>query len=182
MTTRKPISTRTRFEVFKRDDFTCAYCGSKPPSVILHVDHITPVSKGGSSRQDNLITSCESCNLGKSNVLLSSVPESLSDKAEKIKEAEKQIRAYRKIMKAKQDRIDSEKWDVMRTIYGREIEQAPKKDIASIAKFIDLLGYEDCLYAASLTDSRGLYDNKRFRYFCGICWNMIRGEEDGART
>ncbi|MFX5785200.1 HNH endonuclease, partial [Acinetobacter baumannii] len=47
MATRKNISTKTRFEVFKRDSFKCQYCGRCAPEVILHVDHIHPVSKGG---------------------------------------------------------------------------------------------------------------------------------------
>ena len=65
-TTRRPLSKRIRFEVFKRDDFTCQYCGKQPPETVLHVDHIHPVSKGGSDGIDNLITSCADCNLGKS--------------------------------------------------------------------------------------------------------------------
>ena len=59
-----------RFEVFKRDRFTCQYCGKKSPDVTLQIDHITPVSKGGSDEIVNLITSCPECNLGKTNVLL----------------------------------------------------------------------------------------------------------------
>jgi hypothetical protein len=53
-------------EVFKRDSFTCQYCGKSAPTVILHVDHIKPHSKGGSDDIINLITSCRDCNLGKS--------------------------------------------------------------------------------------------------------------------
>lgn len=68
--TRIPIGKKQRFEVFKRDSFTCQYCGSKAPDVVLHVDHINPVSKGGENEIINLITSCVSCNLGKSDRLL----------------------------------------------------------------------------------------------------------------
>lgn len=62
---RKGLSKKIRFEVFKRDQFTCQYCGKKAPDVILHVDHIQPVSKGGTNDLLNLITSCQDCNLGK---------------------------------------------------------------------------------------------------------------------
>lgn len=68
---RTAISKKTRFEVFKRDSFRCQYCGCSAPDVILHVDHIEPVSKGGDNSILNLITSCESCNLGKSDRHLS---------------------------------------------------------------------------------------------------------------
>ena len=55
----------TRFRILCRDKFTCRYCGRKAPEVALHVDHIFPKSKGGTSNDDNLITSCFECNLGK---------------------------------------------------------------------------------------------------------------------
>lgn len=64
-TVRKPISKTIRFEVFKRDSFKCVYCGSAAPEVILHVDHIQPISKGGSNDIVNLATACQPCNLGK---------------------------------------------------------------------------------------------------------------------
>jgi HNH endonuclease len=65
VTTRATISTRLRFEVFKRDKFTCQYCGEKAPEVILHVDHVEPVAKGGTTDLLNLVTACGTCNLGK---------------------------------------------------------------------------------------------------------------------
>lgn len=71
MAERKAISKRMRFEVLKRDSFTCQYCGKQPPDAVLHLDHIKPVSKGGKNTVLNLVTSCVDCNLGKSNVELS---------------------------------------------------------------------------------------------------------------
>lgn len=65
MSDRKAIKKSVRFEVFKRDNFTCQYCGGKAPDVVLHVDHISPVAGGGDNDIMNLITSCEPCNLGK---------------------------------------------------------------------------------------------------------------------
>ncbi|MBK7892860.1 MAG: HNH endonuclease [Bdellovibrionales bacterium] len=62
---RKAISKKLRFEVFKRDAFTCQYCGMSAPDAILHVDHINPVAAGGQNEVLNLVTSCVSCNLGK---------------------------------------------------------------------------------------------------------------------
>ena len=60
-----PIGKSLRFEVFARDGFTCQYCGTRPPDVVLEVDHIHPVSKGGNDDLINLITSCYECNRGK---------------------------------------------------------------------------------------------------------------------
>lgn len=65
MTKRKATSKRLRFEVFKRDAFTCQYCGAQPPEIVLVCDHIDPVKLGGLTTIDNLVTSCEACNQGK---------------------------------------------------------------------------------------------------------------------
>lgn len=70
MPTRIPVSKKLRFEVFKRDSFTCQYCGQKAPDVVLEVDHIEPLSEGGETDILNLITACKSCNRGKSNIRL----------------------------------------------------------------------------------------------------------------
>lgn len=59
------LSKKIRFEVFKRDNFTCQYCGKKAPEVVLHADHIEPKSKGGKDTLLNLVTACIDCNLGK---------------------------------------------------------------------------------------------------------------------
>ena len=71
MAGRKGLSKKTRFEVFKRDKFTCQYCGRMAPDVILEVDHIKPVAEGGTNKMINLITSCRGCNRGKGKVKLS---------------------------------------------------------------------------------------------------------------
>ena len=62
----KPASRGTRFKVLQRDEFTCRYCGGKPPAVVLDVDHIVPVRDGGTDDLDNLVTACVDCNTGKS--------------------------------------------------------------------------------------------------------------------
>ena len=64
------LQPKLRFEVLKRDNFTCQYCGKKHPEVELEVDHVHPVSKGGQNDVNNLITSCKDCNRGKTNQIL----------------------------------------------------------------------------------------------------------------
>jgi hypothetical protein len=65
------INKKVRFEVFKRDKFTCQYCGQSAPTVVLQCDHIHPKSKGGKDDILNLVTSCFDCNQGKKARLLS---------------------------------------------------------------------------------------------------------------
>lgn len=67
---RAKMSASMRYDVFKRDNFTCTICGkSKKDGVQLEVDHIIPVSKGGKTVMSNLQTLCDRCNRGKSNKL-----------------------------------------------------------------------------------------------------------------
>jgi hypothetical protein len=64
-TKRIGLSKKIRFEVFKRDKFCCSFCGKSAPDVILEVDHLKPVSKGGKNDILNLVTACFDCNRGK---------------------------------------------------------------------------------------------------------------------
>lgn len=63
---RKQIPQGVRFDVFRRDNFACVYCGRGSPDVTLHCDHKVAHSKGGSDDQSNLVTACSDCNYGKS--------------------------------------------------------------------------------------------------------------------
>jgi len=91
---REALSKKIRFEVFKRDSFNCQYCGKSAPDVVLHIDHIVPVSKGGSNDIMNLITSCQDCNLGKSNNKLddNTVVEKRKEQADRLQERREQLR------------------------------------------------------------------------------------------
>lgn len=55
--------TEITSEVFVRDSFTCVYCGDRLAP--LHCDHVIPLSRGGASQPDNLVTACQDCNLDK---------------------------------------------------------------------------------------------------------------------
>jgi hypothetical protein len=92
-TKRKALSKKMRFEVFKRDKFTCQYCGRKAPDVILNADHLEPVAKGGRTSLLNLITACFDCNSGKSDRRLSDDAELTKQRAqmEELQERRQQI-------------------------------------------------------------------------------------------
>jgi len=54
--------TFSRRNIFKRDRFTCQYCGIQPGSEELTLDHVTPRAQGGESRWDNCVLACLACN------------------------------------------------------------------------------------------------------------------------
>lgn len=59
---RCPIPTSVRVKVWERDEGRCMKCGSRQK---IHIDHIIPISKGGSDTVENLELLCQVCNLAK---------------------------------------------------------------------------------------------------------------------
>lgn len=172
MSNRTPVSKRVRFEVFKRDGFTCQYCGATPPKVVLEVDHVDPVALGGTNDMDNLVTSCFPCNRGKSDVLLSVVPQSLADKAAEVAEREEQLAGYQAILRAKRERIEDDVWAVFAR--WREQDETTHERFNSVKRFIERLGLDEVFDAVDITLAANIRSERgEFRYFCKVCWNKV---------
>lgn len=183
MAERKPISKRVRFEIFKRDEFACQYCGRKPPGTVLEIDHIHPVASGGDNAETNLVTSCFDCNRGKGDRHLTAViqPKSSEQMAQEIERAE-QLEAYNEFLmarrKAETAKIESLGWNW----HDRFLE--PGKFVfgsaraTSIRTFLKQLPEAEILEAMDLAFERFFprdeRDDKTWKYFCGICWTKIR--------
>lgn len=56
------VVTFSRRNVFKRDRFTCQYCGCQPGSEELTIDHVLPRSQGGETSWENCVLACVDCN------------------------------------------------------------------------------------------------------------------------
>jgi hypothetical protein len=174
------IPKKVRFEVFKRDAFVCQYCGSHPPSVILHVDHIHPVSKGGENNIDNLITACEACNLGKGAGLLSGAPKSLKEKALEVSEREEQLKGYSDVLRKRAERLENEAWEVAEVLMCKSnLESYNRENLLSIKRFLERLPLTEVLEAAEIAVIRmRVGSSSGFKYFCGVCWAKIREAEN----
>jgi hypothetical protein len=68
------VSKRLRYEILRRDNHACRYCGAAAPDVKLNVDHVIPTSLGGSDKPDNLVTACADCNGGKTSSMPNAEP------------------------------------------------------------------------------------------------------------
>jgi len=182
---RKAISKRVRFEIFKRDKFTCQYCGATPPKVVLHIDHIMPVASGGGNEDLNLITACESCNQGKSDKSLNVVPASLQDQMATAKERQEQVKEYNRFL------IELREAETQSVIalgkYWCNFYSTPE----TMDKFVLTGSWETSLRTfikqlpvMEIADAMDLAHNMRegyseeiiFKYFCGICWRKIKGD------
>ena len=173
------VSKKTRFDVFKRDGFQCQYCGTHPSeTVLLEVDHIHPVAEGGTNDIDNLVTACWDCNRGKGAGLLSTIPQSLEEKAGQIAEREAQIRAYYEILELRKERKDEELWSVAEIFMERFADDSIQKDrLASIRMFLERLNVFAVRESMELACARKYSPSPAFKYFCGICWNKIKSGE-----
>jgi hypothetical protein len=186
------LSVRTRFEVFKRDRFTCSYCGKHPPEVLLEVDHIHPIAAGGSDELDNLTTACVDCNRGKGGRMLEEGRAPAINRAALVEMQERieQARAYVQMLGSLQsitsemvqrvidtwaeaykataeEREDGTFWTF--TEYGRWPEER------SIRRFLRTLSLDKVLEAVDIAAARIQYPGAdAVRYFYGICNNMIR--------
>ena len=63
------MTSKLREYIKKRDNYTCCNCGNSiyaEPNLLLEIDHIIPISKGGCTTENNLQTLCWKCNRAKS--------------------------------------------------------------------------------------------------------------------
>jgi hypothetical protein len=168
------LSKKLRFEVFKRDAFTCQYCGNNPPTVVLEIDHVLPVSKGGSDEIHNLVTSCFDCNRGKSGTELNQVPSPFYQHIETVKERERQYKAYKALTDSIEERKMNEVFEV-EDIFTKEMNyHFTDKFVVSVKKFISLLPLQEVKDSMHYACSRDLSPEQTIRYFCGVCWGKIK--------
>lgn len=170
------VSKSRRMEVFKRDNFTCQYCGRKPPEVILECDHIVAVANGGSDDMMNLTTACFDCNRGKSDTPLSD----LSAAQVQMNEAERLIQQVAlnellmKLRKKKQKQYAFLKAECEETL-GFCIENADDK---SLRVFFDKIDYDSIIKNANSAASFGRNADHKWKLFCSFCWKKFKGEHN----
>lgn len=161
---RKPISKALRFEVFKRDKFTCQYCGEHAPTVVLQIDHIHPVAQGGDNNILNLITSCFSCNNGKSDKSLEdrSVIEKqhkqLSMLQEKREQFELMLEWKKSLAQMEQDVVQMVADYINSKMVSRSLNE---NGLSSVAKWIKKFGVEPLLDAIDTSAAQYLVFENR---------------------
>lgn len=56
-----------RRTIYKRDGNQCMYCGDRPGTKELSIDHVVPRSQGGETTWTNVVVACTDCNSRKAN-------------------------------------------------------------------------------------------------------------------
>lgn len=190
---REGITPTVRFNVFKRDRFTCQYCGQSPPAVILELDHVIPVAEGGDDSSANLTTACFDCNRGKGARQLSDIPETVAERMAKQMELRKQLEAYNKFLASSRKSISDAanrigKYWCDKSAPDQEQGKWTLSDdyTKSVMLFLKSLPEIEILEAVDIAHSRypnysHLQTNGRtWKYFCGICWRKIKGDRQDA--
>lgn len=168
------VSKRTRFEVLRRDNYTCRYCRSTESE--LTIDHVTPLALGGTDDPANLVACCKDCNSGKT----STSP----DEGTVAQVADDAMRWAAAMAKAAE--IDEAKAAVTASIiewfedvwatFTPSWADLPADFDVSILQFraigLPATAVEE---AVRITGSkRDVSQRQMWRYFCGICWNKVR--------
>lgn len=182
------VSKRLRYEILRRDNHTCRYCGATAPDAPLRVDHVTPVALGGTDTPDNLVTACEPCNNGKSSATVDAATvAAVSDDALRwaaaMKHAAENLRQQQAPKDEYRDAFLAEwnRWHVGKD----ETKKVPLDDDwkLSIERF-RVAGVPTWMWV-DIVDigmaNKKVKPENTFRYCCGIAWNKVTELQAEAR-
>ena len=174
---RRQIPKRTRFEVLRRDSYTCRYCGAQAPDVPLTVDHVVPVALGGGDEPSNLVTACRDCNYGKASTspdehTVADVDADAQRWAEALNRAAEIRRAQSRV---------TEHESVLQIFYNRWTDTLGSEWglisgdwEPSIVRFYDSgLTVADMAESIAVVSRNAANLRQPFRYFCSLAWSEI---------
>lgn len=179
------VSRRLRFEVLRRDNHACRYCGASSPEVKLTIDHVVPVALGGRDDPANLVTACATCNAGKTSM---APGQALVDDV--AQDAVRWARAQRHALDeflCERDLIETELvqfvecWNIWQ-INTRSIPlptgwQSSVRAWLSVGFTVD--DWPD-LIAKSMQNTK-IVNGEKWRYFCGVMWRTIDRLQERTR-
>jgi hypothetical protein len=168
---RKHISPSLRFQVLERDGFTCRYCKRKSEGdpLPLEIDHLIPVSKGGSNDIQNLVTACRDCNRGKSAKIIKEATPNPADLSRALHSLRDQMLIAMKT-RAEIDARDERKQKTIeywRKQTGRD--SADSKTINVIFRYVETYGEGVVFPWIKIAAEKGFRDDDQIgRYISGI--------------
>lgn len=178
------ISKRLRYEILRRDDHTCRYCGGKAPDVRITIDHVVPLALGGIDEPENLVAACVDCNTGKSSVpvaapLVQDVEQDAMRWAAAMKRAS-EIQAAESDSRRLYVEAFEDAWHRWTYEDGREVTR-PAEWASYIGNLHDQ-GLELTVLIAVVDDvlPRRIPDYRMWRYFCGAIRNVMADRADIA--
>jgi hypothetical protein len=188
VTQRTKIPKLLRFQILRRDNHACRYCGAKAPESILVVDHIVPVALGGETVPENLVTACQDCNQGKAGT-----PPDAHHVADVQADAVRWSQAMRTAaaiqmqqMQARERYVEAvdEAWSGWTWDDGRQVIPRPDNWRDTITHWFDLnLELELVTDLLDMTMRKpDLLVKNTWRYFCGACWRRLSERAELAQN
>lgn len=170
------ITKRLRYEILRRDNHTCRYCGATAPDATMTVDHVTPVALGGTDDPANLVTACRECNLGKSATPPdAALVDDVSGAA--LRWSRAMQRASELLASQEADRSDLYKAVKAEWHRGR----LPDGWTETIDRFLNAgLPLEVIVRMARVAQNKRGAMGYRWAYFCKCCWNRVNELQDSA--
>lgn len=176
------VSKRLRFEILRRDDYTCRYCGRQPPEVALCVDHVIPQALGGSDDPSNLTAACRDCNTGKDSVppdapLVARVEED----AERWRAAILEARFYAAVERDTVEQHIDEWGEVWESLSENRRCTRIANWRNSIRIFMEMgVPTTELHHLVGVTMGSKASTNQKWTYFCGCCWKYLRSIHEEA--
>lgn len=180
------LSKRLRYEILRRDGFKCRYCGAEPGDRVLQIDHVVPEALGGKNEPANLVTACEPCNSGKT----STTPDAplVDEVAEGALRWSGAMQAAAAAMEKRiRDRRDknaffAEIWNGYKLDRGGNVP-LPADWQGAVTRLesagLTYLLFEEAVEVAM--KAQKVLPENRFRYFCGVAWNMVTQLQEAAQ-
>jgi hypothetical protein len=176
------VSRRLRFEVLRRDGYTCRYCGAKAPDATLTVDHVVPVALGGDDDPRNLVTACAECNAGKSSIAPdAALVDDVDATALLFAQASERVAARRLAEIEDLEKQLGQFYDHWVSVVGSD-QGLSSNWSNSVETFLarGLTMWELERYVFVAAGGPASY-RQTFRYFCGCCWRELTTREELAR-
>lgn len=179
------ISKRMRYEILRRDNYTCRYCRSVENE--LTIDHVLPVSLGGQDEPENLVAACRDCNAGKSST--SPTDDLVADVKQEALRWGRAIAEWNAINHAAT--ADREAWVAIfdnewkTWTRGVDDEHFPRPtDWRESARqfYATGLPVDEAIEAIDIAcGSTKVHADNAWRYMCGVIWRKVEQMHEGAR-
>lgn len=174
------ISKRLRYEVLRRDNHTCRYCGATAPDAKLTVDHVLPTALGGTDLAGNLVAACSDCNSGKSSATPDqSMVDQVSEDAMIWAQAQRDAAAIREAEReARQAYVDAAIVHAGGCFY-----RLPANAESTFANLYNAgLSIKELKEAMDIAAGAFGIHTSRFGYFCGVAWKRVQAQQDIAKS
>jgi hypothetical protein len=180
------VSKTLRYQVLRRDNFTCRYCGRGAPEVKLTVDHVVAGALGGRDEPSNLVAACADCNNGKSATpadaaMVADVEADAIRWARAVSVAASHMLDDLRAREADQETFKSRwcEWESSRGATPDLPSDWPATVDRFMAAGLPLPVLLECIDRAMA--SRKVRHDGLFRYMCGIAWARVSEIHEAAR-